>query len=378
MLLEERTTQCTENNIEVEDEGVVAIETPFNPNMIKIRRDPFTISELIDKMEHGEIRFDTPFQRKQDLWDAAKQSRLIESLLLKLPLPAFYFDETETDEESEVWNVIDGLQRCSVFKNFIIDKTMRLKDLEFLSKLYGNMSFDELPRMMQRRIAQTPITMYLIEKGTPDEVKFNIFKRINTGGLILTPQEIRHAMNQGVSAELVAEMAKLPSFVKATGGIISPDRMEDREFVTRFVSFYLQNFTDYEPDMDGFMTRGMTAIKSLTSDQRIEMKNEFDKAMRTAYEVFGDDAFRKRRRIGDRRSPIKKALFEVISVWFAKCTDNERDRLVKEKDKVIEAFISLNQDDKFYNALSSGTGQKENVNYRHRQIKGMINSLLKN
>lgn len=378
MLLEERTTQCTENNVEVEDEGVVAIETPFNPNMIKIRRDPFTISELIDKMEHGEIRFDTPFQRKQDLWDAAKQSRLIESLLLKLPLPAFYFDETETDEESEVWNVIDGLQRCSVFKNFIIDKTMRLKDLEFLSKLYGNMSFDELPRMMQRRIAQTPITMYLIEKGTPDEVKFNIFKRINTGGLILTPQEIRHAMNQGVSAELVAEMAKLPSFVKATGGIISPDRMEDREFVTRFVSFYLQNFTDYEPDMDGFMTRGMTAIKSLTSDQRIEMKNEFDKAMRTAYEVFGDDAFRKRRRIGDRRSPINKALFEVISVWFAKCTDNERDRLVKEKDKVIEAFISLNQDDKFYNALSSGTGQKENVNYRHRQIKGMINSLLKN
>ena len=94
--------QKEENQVEKEDEGVVAITTPFNPNMIKIRRDPFTISELVDKMEHGEIRFDTPFQRRPDLWDDVKQSRLIESLLLKLPLPAFYFDETDTDEEAEV------------------------------------------------------------------------------------------------------------------------------------------------------------------------------------------------------------------------------------------------------------------------------------
>ena len=114
-----------EYQIEKVDEGYVAITMPFNPNMIKIRRDPFTISELVDKMEHGEIRFDTPFQRKSDLWDGEKQSRLIESLLLKLPLPAFYFDETETDEDAEVWNVIDGLQRCSVFKHFIVEKTMR-------------------------------------------------------------------------------------------------------------------------------------------------------------------------------------------------------------------------------------------------------------
>lgn len=148
-----------ENQIEKEDEGNVAITMPFNPNMIKIRRDPFTISELVDKMEHGEIRFDTPFQRKSDLWDEEKQSRLIESLLLKLPLPAFYFDETETDEDAEVWNVIDGLQRCSVFKHFIVEKTMRLHHLEFLTQQYDGMTFNELPRLMQRRITQTPITM---------------------------------------------------------------------------------------------------------------------------------------------------------------------------------------------------------------------------
>ena len=369
--------QIEENQVEKEDEGVVTITTPFNPNMIKIRRDPFTISELVDKMEHGEIRFDTPFQRRPDLWDEVKQSRLIESLLLKLPLPAFYFDETDTDEEAEVWNVIDGLQRCSVFKNFIVDKTMRLQDLEFLSKEYDGKSFDDLPRTMQRRITQTPITMYLIEKGTPDEVKFNIFKRINTGGLTLTPQEIRHAMNQGVAAETVAEMAMEKTFKDATCHIIKPERMEDRDFVTRFVAFYLQDHNSYEPDMDGFMTRGMALIKRLSLVERNTMKESFVKAMKTAMGIFGNDAFRKRRDEYDRRRPINKALFETLSVWLAKCNDEERGKLVERKSIVKRLFIELNNDDKFFYALSSGTGQKESVNYRHRKIRELINDVLK-
>ena len=370
--------QQEENQVEKEDEGVVKITTPFNPNMIKIRRDPFTISELVDKMEHGEIRFDTPFQRRPDLWDEVKQSRLIESLLLKLPLPAFYFDETDIDKEAEVWNVIDGLQRCSVFKNFIVDKTMRLRDLEFLSKEYDGKTFDELPRTMQRRITQTPITMYLIENGTPEEVKFNIFKCINTGGLTLTPQEIRHAMNQGIAAETVAEMAKEPAFKEATCHIIKPERMEDRDFVTRFVAFYLQDYNSYEPDMDGFMTKGMALIKKQTPEERKQMKENFVKAMKTACGIFGNDAFRKRRDEDDRRRPINKALFETLSVWLAKSGDKERNELVKRRNIVKRLFVDLNNDDKFFYALSSGTGQKDSVNYRHRKIRELLQSSLNN
>lgn len=365
-----------ENQVEREDEGIVQITTPFNPNMIRIRRDPFTISELVDKMEHGEIRFDTPFQRKSDLWDEVKQSRLIESLLLRLPLPAFYFDEAGSEDNADVWNVIDGLQRCSVFKNFIMDKTMRLQNLEFLSNDYDGYTFDGLPRTMQRRITQTSITMYLIENGTPEEVKFNIFKRINTGGLILTPQEIRHAMNQGIAAETVAAMALMPEFVKATCGIIKTDRMEDRDFVTRFVAFYLQDYKSYEPDMDGFMTRGMSRIKKISAEEREAMKMNFERAMKTANGIFGNDAFRKRQNEYDRRRPINKALFETLSVVFARRTEAELKTLLKRKDEVKKRFIELNNDVKFFYALSSGTGQKDSVNYRHRKIQEMIENLL--
>lgn len=363
-----------ENQVEQENEGNITITTPFNPNMIRIRRDPFTISELVDKMEHGEIRFDTPFQRKSDLWDEEKQSRLIESMLLKLPLPAFYFDET--DDETEVWNVIDGLQRCSVFRNFIVNKKMRLKNLEFLMDEYGGKSFDELPRTMQRRLTQTSITMYVIEKGTPDEVKFNIFKRINTGGLILTPQEIRHAMNQGIASNLIADMAKMPEFTKATCNIIKTDRMEDRDFVTRFVAFYLQDYREYEPDMDSFMTKGMARIKKLSCEDRQRMKTDFGRAMKAAIGIFGNDAFRKRKSSKDRRRPINKALFETLSACLARCSDEELRKLVINKSAIKKLFIELNCDDKFFYALSSGTGQKDSVNYRHRKIQELIRNVL--
>ena len=363
-----------ENQVEQEEQGSDIITMPFNPTMIRIRRDPFTLGQLIDKMQYKEIKFDTPFQRKAGLWDAMKQSRLIESILLRLPLPAFYFDET--DENKQIWNVIDGLQRCSVFQNFIVDKKMTLVDLEFLGKQYNGSTYSDLPRELQRRIMQTALTVYVIESGTPEEVKFNIFKRINTGGLILTPQEIRHAMNQGVAADFVAELAQYDEFLKATCHIIKKDRMEDRDFITRFIAFYLQGYLSYQPDLDSFMTKGMSLIKKLSDDKLDEIRENFKRAMNTAWEIFGNDAFRKRMSVDDKRKPINKALFEVLSVSLAKLTDQQCDKLIKKKKSFKQYFIELNHDTKFRYSLSSGTGQKDSVILRFTRIGDMIYQIL--
>ncbi|MBK9636386.1 MAG: DUF262 domain-containing protein [Bacteroidetes bacterium] len=172
-------------------------------------------------------------------------------------------EDEKTKEKTYYWQVIDGLQRCSVLKNYAVKKTMVLDDLEFLTQFNGK-NYESLPRELKRRITQTPITVYVVEKGTPEEVKFNIFKRINTGGLILTPQEIRHALNQGVASEFVATLADHEDFKEATSWIIKTDRMEDRDFVTRFVSFYITPYTEYQPDLDTFMTKGMGLIKTLS------------------------------------------------------------------------------------------------------------------
>lgn len=363
-----------ENKIEETDESNVPIKVPFDPNLIRIRRDPYTLGELIDRIEHNEINFFTGFQRKADLWSEKQQSGLIESILLRLPLPAFYFDESEDDK----WQVIDGLQRTTAIKKFVVDKTLVLDKLEFLDQ-FNTFNYDKLPRELQRRIKTTPLTVYVVEKGTPDEVKFNIFKRINTGGLILTPQEIRHALNQGLPAKFVAELAEIEEFKKATCWIIKTDRMEDRDFVTRFVSFYLIAYQEYEPDLDSFMTKGMKAIKSKTTEAiRVKLKSDFIKAMNTAMTIFGNDAFRKRKNKEDRRKPLNKALFESFSVAFSNLNEEQTKTLIQKSEVLKEKLININNDSRFDNSLSSGTGQKESVHMRFSEIERIIKETIAN
>ncbi len=361
-----------EQEIEQIDESGNITE-PFDPNLIKVETQPLTLLHIIERLKYGEINLFTEFQRRKDLWDPTQQSRLIESVLLRLPIPSFYFDGQDDDQ----WQIVDGLQRVNTIKKFVIDQTLTLENLEFLTQ-FNTYTYDKLTRDLQRRIKSFPIVVYLIQKETPEKVKYTLFKRINTGGLVLTPQEIRHALNQGIPADYVKELAELEEFKKATCYSIKSDRMEDRDFVTRFISFYL-NYENYKPNLDSFLNESMAMIRRISENEREEMKKRFQWAMTMAYVVFEDDAFRKRFKLDERRHPINKALFETISVNFALILgpNAELFKLMKQKDIFRDRFLMLmNKDEAFVNAISSGTGQKEKVEIRFNRIKEIIHQTL--
>ena len=169
---------------------------PFDTKSIRIESKSGNMNTLLDRLQNDEIDLQPDFQRQAGIWTEVNQSRLMESFMLRIPVPAFYFDGTN----DEKWLVVDGLQRLTAIQRFVLKQDLRLCGLEYLKEHEGK-TFSELPRPLQRTIREADLVWYLIMPGTPENVKFEVFRRINTGGLPLitgdSPCLEREAGNAG-------------------------------------------------------------------------------------------------------------------------------------------------------------------------------------
>ena len=366
---EERNADPEKTGVEPEDTSA-KISQPFDPNKIHVRLWTPTIDRLMRLIKDGEIDLAPEFQRKESIWNEGDQSRLVESILIRLPLPAFFIDGIDEDR----FAVIDGIQRLTTLKRFINDGTLRLTGLDFLKDLEGK-TFSELPRTLQRRIEETMATVNIIDKGTPDDAKLHLFKRINTRGRPLTAQEIRHAINPGPARGFLKDLAESEDFRTATVGSINPDRMHDRECALRFVAFVLMPPDRYQAQFDSFLNQAMRALNSMTPDEREALARRFQRAMRAATAILGNKAFRKL--TPDRRGPINKALFEAWSVNLDACSDEQLETLYERRDELVKAFMHLLKSrPDFELALSQGTGDRSKVLLRFEEIGKLIQRVI--
>ena len=362
------------NGIDEEEtiESSEVIHEPFDPTLIRVEASTPTIDLLVRRMRHGEINLAPDFQRKGGLWNNDTQSRLIESILIRIPLPAFYVDATS----DSFWIVVDGLQRLTTLKRFIVDEDLVLRGLEFLRHLEGK-RYSELPRNFQRRIDETQVTIFSIQAGTPEKVKFNIFKRINTGGLPLSAQEIRNALNGDRVRQFLKRLATSDVFLRATRGAIKDLRMADRECVTRFLAFNLREPKDFSAkDFDSFLNEIMAELNKASEDRLQELENRFNKAMSAAERIFGKYAFRKFYGIGLRLSPINKAVFEAWSVNLGQLDGQQIEKLVISREELLDRLANLMKDAEFQASISQGTGDPSKIRLRFARTKAMIDSTL--
>ncbi len=236
-------------------------------------------------------------------------------------------------------------------------------------------TFDELPRQYMRRIKETSIVAYTVEKGTPDGVVYNIFQRINTGGLQLTPQEIRQALYGGQATELIKELAETREFLEATQDSISTKRMADREYVNRFIAFTELDYqADYKGNIDQFLIKGLKKVNSYKDKKQIKrIRDSFIQTMKYSQCIFGRYAFRKYNE-EMRRGPINKALFESWSLVLSELDAEQLESLVKQKEKVISKFGKLLQKPSFSQDLKAG--DSNSVARRIDAISKLVKDLL--
>jgi len=382
-MLNNPNTELSDEDIldeEDNDEQYEKVTFSYDPEKINIvTREP-TIEQLLRRIDEEALNLAPDFQRQADIWNEAVKSRLIESILIRIPLPAFYMDATNEDK----WLVVDGLQRLSALKQFVShkndqndksDKKLKLCGLEYLNELEGK-TYDELERRYQRRILETQVTVYLIEKGTPIEVKYNIFKRINTGGVPLSPQELRHALNPGQVVKFLVKLAESPEFTQVIN-LNEPKkkRMDDREFVLGFLAFSLTSYKDYKNETrDSFLSKALSKINNLCEDELIYIENDFKKAMLSAFEIFWETAFRKLSNKSKKKFPVNKALFESWSVNLSQLSKEEIQILKERRQNLIDKFISYVDNDKEF--LSSISQAANKVEYRFQTIEKIIQEVL--
>lgn len=368
--------------VEVDDASALEseeIREPFDPEQIDVTTRTTTVDLLLARVANKRINIMPEYQRRWGIWDATRQSRLIESLLLRIPLPVIYAAE----DEDERWEIVDGIQRLSTIARFVRpeiigEQPLLLSGLEYL-KAYDGKSYNDLSEKLQTRLRETEIVVHVIRHGTPPMVKFNVFARINSGGVKLSPQELRLAITPGPARDILGKWASSEAFLTATDHSVKPMRMDDQELVLRFVAFQLLGVQSYRhSDMDGFLIQAIRKLNRLQAKELDAVEDAFTRAMVTAYGIFGADAFRKRLFPDAVKMPINKALFEALSVGIASLTDHQALYLIDRRDMVKEAFMELCADRQFESAVSQGTSDVGKVNLRFERVADMLDEVLRN
>ncbi|MEC6813998.1 DUF262 domain-containing protein [Photobacterium toruni] len=312
-------TEQIDDLIELENQDELELAAHPHPmgteTQIRIAKEQSSVYELLRKESKGLLVLAPPFQRI-DVWDKKHKSELIESILMGIPIPLIYLFE----DENGIRQIVDGKQRITALKEFINNK-FSLSDLAMLPRLKGQ-KFDQIPSLLQAKLEDYQLQTYVIQPPTPESVKFNLFERVNRGGVNLNKQEMRHALYQGRATILLEDLASSQEFKLATGSGVKFNRMRDRYLILRFIAFYLyvtQQLPNiqYRSDIDGFLASVMRFLNHQASNDLIEhVKSVCLVGMKNTAAVLGDNGLRFSSKVGGKKRPINMGLFEMLVFVF--------------------------------------------------------------
>ncbi|MBT9775975.1 DUF262 domain-containing protein [Clostridium sp. MCC353] len=373
-ITEEIEDETVEHGYELEADGREE-EQVYPMNKVKVDKGFYTVFELKRRFDAKPKRIilDSDFQR-ENVWYKDRKSELIESVLMGLPLPIFYFNQ---DKYGNLI-VVDGRQRLGALFSFIDDE-FKLSNLKILPE-ENNRKYSDLSPVLRGRIEDFQIQAHVILPPTPDRIKFDIFDRVNRGGVTLNKQEMRNALYQGEATRLLKRLIESEAFKNATGGaFLKEKRMKDRYLLTRFITFLLykeQKIKDekgerylYKNDIDELLGNGMDTLNHMSQQEIQQIEQLVVETLEKSYYYLGKDAFRLTK--GVKRTPINMNVFETVMYAIQYIPAGQKMLLPKVEQEISQLLNSA----EFRDNIGNHRDSAEKLNWRLKAAEKIGRSL---
>ena len=356
----------SDDGIEKEtEEEIEETEYPYRSEDIRIDQKMLSLFQVNRWISSDVLTIRPEFQRNF-VWDIKRKSLLIESLMLKIPIPAFYLDE---DEEG-MKTVIDGMQRLSTIHDFLQDK-FKLRGLQYL-KQCEKKTFSQLEPKYRYRIEETQLAVNILDAKCPKMVKFDVFRRINTGGMTLNAQEVRNIMATPDTRKLLRAMADSESFLRATNGRMSDKRMGVQELCLRYITYlksynYEKNVFEKFDNMTHMLDEMTLRLNDFPAVEIQKIYHTFEGSMKKCYALFGDGVFCK-----PGIALLNRALFISFSIimsyesWSEETLQQYRQRA----NAYLKKLLDENKD--YFDAITSSTSSRRNMEIQFRYARKLM------
>lgn len=363
---------------DVEDDSPLEIEP--EKRRVKTEKQDLPVETLVSWVNRNKLNLQPDFQRNF-VWNSGKASRLVESLLLAIPIPVIYVAE----EANRTYSVVDGQQRLTSICAFINGafpngQNFKLSGLQVLKDL-NRKAFADLPVELQEEILNSILRLIIIEKDSDPDVKFEVFERLNLGAEKLNDQEVRNCVYRGNYNELLRSLAQNEFLLRILQSKEPHSRMADRQLVLRFFAMWRNTHHNYKGPTKRFLNTEMEQHRNLSDEALAEMRRVFESAIEMAYAVFQEKAFR-RYYSGNAYNPngtweksrLNVALWDTILYTFSYYT---LDQILPIKDHIREEFLALvTNDKKFVESISTSTDRVDRIQYRAETWRSRLDQLI--
>ena len=367
---ETKLSDSIETDAEFEDTSgsdEAPLELKIGERRLATQSLDLTIEGLVNSISQHSLILQPEFQRDY-VWSAGKASALVESVLMRIPLPVVYLAETDDGD----WEVVDGQQRLTSLYSYVLGQfpdgtAFRLGQMNVRSDLRGK-AFKDLSKADRNAILKYTLRAVILQKESHPDLKFEVFERLNCGSVQLKDAELRNCMYRGAYNDMLNKLSENPLLLKIRHAETPHKRMEDRQLILRFFAMKRNTHLNLKGGMKQFMNREMIAHRHATPDEILALQAMFESAIECAWAVFGANAFR-RWSAGDDRSSegqwenkLNVALWDTILYTFAFF---EKRQIVPVADAIREEFLDLmSNDDTFVDYIGRTTDKPDRVRYR--------------